>query len=84
MRGLLIVFERGESRVEELPKDVLHLALDRDNRLIVQHAGCVSNPLAVLEWNEAQSTWLLSPAGGIAGPSVTLRNGSAVSKASAS
>ena len=66
MRGILIVFENGESRVEELPKDMLHLALDRDNRLIVQHAGCVSNPLAVLEWNEAHSTWLMSPAGATA------------------
>ena len=80
MRGLLIVFEGGESRVEELPKDVLHLAQDRDSRLVVQHAGCVSNPPAVLEWNEAHSTWLLSLAGGVAGPAITLRNGSAVSK----
>ncbi len=80
MRGLLIVFEGGESRVEELPKDVLHLAQDRDSRLVVQHAGCVSNPLAVLEWNEAHSTWLLSLAGGVAAPAITLRNGSAVSK----
>ena len=79
MRGLLIVFENGESRIEELPKDVLHLALDRDNRLIVQHAGCVSNPLAVLEWKEAQSTWLMSQAGGIAA-SVTFLKGSAVPK----
>lgn len=80
MRGLLIVFESGKGRVEELPKDVLHLALDRDERLIVQHAGCVSNPLAALEWNEAQSTWLLTPAAGTAPSIVTLPNGSAVPK----
>src|SRR4029453_13583051 len=79
MRGILIVFESGESRVEQLPKGVLHLGLDRDNRLIFQHAGCVSDPLAVLEWSETQSTWLMSQAGGT-GVSVTFINGSAVPK----
>jgi ABC-type multidrug transport system ATPase subunit len=80
MRGLLIVFESGKGRVEELPKDILHLALDRDERLLVQHAGCVSNPLAVLEWNEAQSTWLLTPSAGTAKSILTLPNDSAVPK----
>ncbi|HEY5704959.1 MAG TPA: ATP-binding cassette domain-containing protein [Terrimicrobiaceae bacterium] len=79
MRGLLIIFENGASRVEELSKEVLHLALDGGKGLIVQHAGCVSNALAVLEWNDAQSSWLLSPAAGTV-PLITFHNGSVVPK----
>ena len=59
MRGLLIVFEGNASRIEELLKDALHVGVDRENRLVVQHAGCISDPLAVLEWSEAQGTWIL-------------------------
>jgi hypothetical protein len=80
MRGLLIVFERNASRVEELLKDALHVGVDRENRLVVQHAGCISDPLAVLEWSEAQGTWILSATGGTSGPSVTLRTGGPVSQ----
>jgi ABC transport system ATP-binding/permease protein len=80
MRGLLIVFEGHASRVEELLKGALHVGVDRENRLVIQHAGCISDPLAVLEWSEAQGTWVLSPTGGTSGPSVTLRSGVPVSQ----
>jgi ABC transport system ATP-binding/permease protein len=80
MRGLLIIFEGNSSRLEELLKDTLHLGVDRENRLIVRHAGCISDPLAVLEWNEAQGTWVLSPTGGTSGPAVALRSGGAVAQ----
>jgi ABC-type multidrug transport system ATPase subunit len=77
MRGLLVIFEKGEGRTEELPKDTLHLAWDQENRLILQHPGCVSNPLAAVAWNEAQGTWLMSSTSGTV-PAIKFENGGAL------